>query len=337
MESVSVQASRHAFLRRIRRLREDGYKIFYTDETWCGQNHTMKYAWQENIDEALSYNYTNYDQYRGHLQEVFGWRGGFRTPSGAGKRVIILHIGSEEGFLEGAGLCFVGKKGTGDYHQEMNSRHFEEWFRKVLVILPPKSAIVIDQAPYHTMVDPETKNPSMSWLKDNIVIWLQKRNIPLPPDTRDFKSLTKAALINHARPYFGTPQKKLDKIAKEIRQDVELIWLPVAHCELNAIELIWAYIKNKIAKVNRANAEEKGNSDKVIRDLCEESLQSVTPDLWKKCIKHSQKIENYYWEKDHLSEEIPQVEPVIINLESSDSETDLTDFEVHDDLSDYED
>ena len=84
MESISVAASRHAFLRRIRRLREEGYKIFYTDETWCAQNHTMKYAWQEHVIEALD-SHNNYDQYRGHLQEVFGWKGGFKTPSGAGQ------------------------------------------------------------------------------------------------------------------------------------------------------------------------------------------------------------------------------------------------------------
>ena len=34
MESVAVAASQHAFKRRIQCLREEGYKIFYTDETW---------------------------------------------------------------------------------------------------------------------------------------------------------------------------------------------------------------------------------------------------------------------------------------------------------------
>lgn len=333
MESVRIAASRHAYLRRIRRLRENGYEIFYTDETWCGQNHTMKYAWQENIVEALN-QHNNYDQYRNHLQEVFGWRGGFKTPSGSGQRVIILHIGSERGFLKGAQLCFVGKKGTGDYHKEMNAQHFEEWFRKVLTILPPKSAVVIDQAPYHTMVDPETKNPTMSWLKGDIISWIVNKNIPLPPDATEFVKLTKSVLINHARPYFRTPEKRLDQLTKELRPDVELIWLPVAHCELNAIELIWAYVKNKIAKVNRSNAEEKGNSVNVTRDLCEETLQTVTPELWAKCVKHAIKVEDHYWEKDHLCDEIPLVQPIIVDLHSSDSESDDDNVELYEDFSD---
>ena len=69
---MAVAASRHTFLRRILHLRESGYKIFYIDETWYGQNHMMTYAWQESIAEVLNPGYTNYDQYRGHLQEVFG-------------------------------------------------------------------------------------------------------------------------------------------------------------------------------------------------------------------------------------------------------------------------
>ena len=45
-------------------------------------------------------------------------------------------------------------------------------------------------------------------------------------------------------------EKVLEKIVREVRSDVQIIWLPVAHCELNAIELIWAYVKNKIVRVN---------------------------------------------------------------------------------------
>lgn len=208
-----------------------------------------------------------------------------------------MHIGSENGFLESAQLCFVVKKGSGDYHKEMNAQHFEEWFRRVLTILPPKSAVFIDQAPYLTMVDPNTKNPNMSWIKADIISWLVKRNISLPPDATSFEKLTKMALINHAKPFFKTPEKILDQISKELRSDVELIWLPVAHCELNAIEPIWAYVKNNVTKIKRSNAEEKGGGVNVTRNLCDETLKSVTPELWAKCVnKHAKKVEDYYWE-----------------------------------------
>lgn len=328
MESLEVAATRHTYLRKIRNLRSEGYKIFYTDETWCSQNHTTTYCWQENVIDSLNKNFNNYDQYRGHIQQIYGWRGGFKTPSGAGDRIIILHIGSEDGFLEGGELCFVGKKNTGDYHNEMNSSHYQEWFEKILQLLPPKAAIVIDQAPYHTMVDPDTKNPTMSWKKDEIVSWSLRREIPLPPGVDNFMQMTKAELIVHATPYFGKPEKKLEQIVKRVRPDVELVWLPVAHCELNPIELVWAYVKNKIAKVNMANQAEKGRSMQVLNNLCKESLHSVTPLLWKQCIGHAMKIEDNYWKNDQLTDNIPIVEPIVINLNDSSSEdSDNSDYE----------
>ncbi|CAH2100294.1 unnamed protein product [Euphydryas editha] len=62
---------------------------------------------------------------------------GLKAPSGKGKRLIILHIGSEDGFLNGGELIFASKKGEGDYHQEMNAKMFEEWFSKILKKLSP--------------------------------------------------------------------------------------------------------------------------------------------------------------------------------------------------------
>jgi len=327
MESVTVAASRHAYLRKVRDLRSKGYKIFYTDETWCGQNHSKTFAWQENVVDALEKSFDNYDQYRGYIQEIYGWRGGFKTPSGAGKRIIILHIGSEDGFLPGAELCFIGKKNTGDYHNEMNSAHFQEWFGKVLELLPEKSAIVLDQAPYHTMVDPATRNPCISWKKDRIIAWTTDNNVPLPVGVQTYEKMTKAELIAQATPYFKTPEKRLEQMVKLNRPDVELVWLPVAHCELNPIELIWAFVKNKISKVNMANQAEKGRSMDVMNSLCQEALRSVTPDLWKRCISHAKKIEDNYWVKDELIEDVPLVEPVVINLNDSSSQTSASDSE----------
>ena len=58
-----------------------------------------------------------------------GTKGGMRKPTGKGNRLIILHAGGEDGWIEGADLVFQSKKATGDYHDEMNSERFKEWFR----------------------------------------------------------------------------------------------------------------------------------------------------------------------------------------------------------------
>ena len=58
---------------------------------------------------------------------IGGTKGGIRKPSGKGSRLIILHAGSESGWIDEAALVFQSKNATGDYHDEMTSEHFEEW------------------------------------------------------------------------------------------------------------------------------------------------------------------------------------------------------------------
>ena len=68
-------------------------------------------------------------------------RGGIKRPPGAGQRIIILHRGSEDGFLSESSKCFIGEKNKAkaDYHYEMNKQHYEEWFRHVLSVIPSVS------------------------------------------------------------------------------------------------------------------------------------------------------------------------------------------------------
>ena len=41
---------------------------------------------------------------------------------------VVVALCISDGFLEGAGECFVGKKESADYHQEMSAVHFERWW-----------------------------------------------------------------------------------------------------------------------------------------------------------------------------------------------------------------
>lgn len=49
--------------------------------------------------------------------------------------------------------------------------------------------------------------------------------------------------------------------------------------------------------------------------LTKAAIQSVTARDWQKCIQHTIKLENFYWETDHIIEE--RVEPLIINITNS--------------------
>ena len=44
------------------------------------------------------------------LIEDLMWKGGLKMASGGGKRLIINHLGSSNGFFQDCGKCFVEKK-----------------------------------------------------------------------------------------------------------------------------------------------------------------------------------------------------------------------------------
>ena len=102
---------------------------------------------------------------------IGGTKRGIRKPSGKGSRLIILHAGGENGWINGADLVFQSKKATGDYHDEMTSEHFEEWFHDLLMPnIPANSLIVMDNAPYHSRrLEPV---PTMSSRKQIMQDWL---------------------------------------------------------------------------------------------------------------------------------------------------------------------
>jgi transposase len=59
---------------------------------------------------------------------------GLKDPSGKGKRLIVVHIGSEGGFVEGGQYIFESKS-TKDYHEEMDGQRFAAWLENVLPLL----------------------------------------------------------------------------------------------------------------------------------------------------------------------------------------------------------
>ena len=55
-------------------------------------------------------------------------------------------------FIKGCDWVFKSKKGSSDYHDEMNATSFEEWFQeKLLSALSPTTLIVMDNASYHRL------------------------------------------------------------------------------------------------------------------------------------------------------------------------------------------
>lgn len=295
-EQPRIIAQRHGYLRKIRKFRRDGYNIFYQDETWANQRISKEKTW------LLVKN-------PGSL--IVETEGGLRVPTGLGKRIIVNHVGSEEGFLDGVADIFVAKTGTpDDYHTSMNIQHFMRWFvDELLPNVPNKSVLVVDNALYHNSVSEDTRNPTTSWRKAQIQDWLRSRNIAFAPGH------LKVELLEIAKRHRVEGAYLTDIAVAETGRNIVVLRLPIAHCNLNPIELIWAWVKRKIAERNKTF-----KTRDVLR-LTKEVINEVTAEQWVKAIGHVKKVEQEYWEKDALID-IADVRDLIVPIDDDDDDCD---------------
>ena len=216
MERTDIVAARIQFLRNIKKNRENGRPIICTDETFVHSTHIVNKSWQSS--------------------EV-----SLQAPFCRGERLIVLHAGSKAVFLKRTELGWKAKSSTGAYHDEMNGDNFFKWVKEKLIPnLPPKSVLIIDNAPYHNLqVD---KCPTQASRKADIQAWLTRQQIPFGA------TLLKAELLQICKQHKPTPSFLLDKILKEYGHDC--LRLPAYHADLNSIELIWATMKGYIARRN---------------------------------------------------------------------------------------
>lgn len=85
--------------------RAEGKQIIYLDETYIHQNYKPKMSWQGPSTQGVIDNIST------------------------GKRFIIIHAGSENGFVPNALLTF----NTADYHHDMNASNFNKWLCEKLL------------------------------------------------------------------------------------------------------------------------------------------------------------------------------------------------------------
>ena len=293
-ERADVTAARARFLRDIRKYRDKGFSVVYTDETWVNQNHCRGYTWLPVLHKCGMFS----DKEDGVLNDVTKLP---NIPSGKGQRLIILHAGNkDEGFLPNCDLVFVGKHDAADYHSEMNTKTFMEWFEtKLIPALKVPSVIVLDNAVYHNKRTEDSISPNMSHRKAVMQEWLQSRSIAYEP------KFTKPELYQLIKRNKPTPVYVTDVLAKQHGHVV--LRTPVRQCEFNAIELIWAKVKHFIADRNTTF------KIKDVKELVPLAFSNVSTDDWAKAVEHTEKIENYYWKTEGLREEIDQV---IIHLDS---------------------
>lgn len=282
MERSDVTRARSVFLREMRRHTTSGKNIVYLDETWVNQNYTVSKCWIEPKAEKAT---------------------GVRVPTGKGARLIVLHAGSQQGFIPGAALVFQAKN-HGDYHDQMNSETFEKWFRmQLLPNILPSSIIVMDNASYHSRKI--HKPPTAASNKASITEWLEQKGVTVP------QGLLKADLLHLVSRHTtdGDTNYVIDKIAAEHGHRV--VRLPPYHCQYNPIEMIWAQVKGYVSKRNNFKLAD-------LKPLVNEALNNVTTENWRKAVAHAEKLQDDDTQRDVVIDHF--IDSFIITLTSSDEE-----------------
>lgn len=291
---------RRNYLRDLRKFRAEGRPIYYLDETWVNAGDVCSKEWVDTTVKSK--------------KDAFlrGLSTGSPNPSGKGKRLIVLHIGSAAGFVPGGLLCFESKKNTADYHDEMNGDTFLEWFERILPLLEENAVIVMDNASYHSVK--MEKLPNSFWKKADIIAWLQSKGKAADVTMLKAELLTMASLFKD-----NFNKYVVDEKAKE--QNRRVLRLPPYHCELNPIEMVWSMVKGYV-KSN--NTTFKIND---VKKLLEEGIERVTAENWTRFVEHVIHEENNLWVIDEIADRMmDEIPPVAFTVNTgSDSDTDWSD------------
>lgn len=277
-ERNEIVGWRRDYLASIKKYRDEGRHIYYLDETWVNAGECTKKTWVDTTIQSQ--------------RDAFhkGLTTGAVNPVGKGKRLIVLHIGSEDGFLPGGLLCFESKKNTLDYHDEMNSETFREWMEGILPRLLPNSVIVMDNASYHSVkVD---KVPTSNTRKADIIQWLESKGEVVDRHM----VIPQLLLIVKRLKTLHKPTYVIDELVKASNHTV--LRLPPYHCELNPIELAWSSVKNHV----RMNNTTYKLPD--VKNLLIEGINRVDANMWKNFIKHTKEEEEKFYQIDFIVDDV---------------------------------
>eukprot|EP00170_Pyropia_yezoensis_P002344 contig_9826_g2348 len=220
LEKPSVRQQRNNFIDTIRKYRETGRTIYYTDETWLNKIMTTYRSWND-----------------GNL------RSRLNVPSGKGGRIIVAHVGSRStGLVDSTAWVFIGKKNSGDYHSEMTLKSWLQWLEETVLDKIRGGVLAIDRAPYHLVRNEATLPVSSKARKAEIADCLERHGkVPSEWGADWRQTKTRVQLKKHADDNRPAPRYLVQYLAA--RFNVAILISPVAHPELNPIEMVWGTTK----------------------------------------------------------------------------------------------
>ncbi|KAG0699134.1 hypothetical protein GWK47_025900 [Chionoecetes opilio] len=157
-----------------------------------------------------------------------------QVPPGEGERFVVIAAGTANGFL--------------------------------LPSLTEPSILILDNASYHSQLTEESRCPTTATKKADLIKCLENHRLPFPPDARRPELLL---VCKQNRP---KQQYTVDNIIHAWGHEV--VHLPPAHPELNAIEQVWGCMKRHV----RSSLHRFTRAD--LQARLEEARLCATEDVW---------------------------------------------------------
>lgn len=302
----------------------------FLDETWLSQNMVTSKCWSDG---------------RVDIED--------KVPSGKGKRWIVLaaceariSILDERvfggGWVPNSWRMWKGKVQKEDYHSEMNGEVFEHWVHHWLLPNVSRNAVIVmDRAPYHLMLTDESKGCPSGSTREQMAHWLvdhgarneegtlftldmllndecsrpcesgkMRRSIGLPRD-----ELAKLCTLAKPAPVYKI-HEWLKKWNSDHETDIRLNLLPVAHPQLNPIELAWAQLKQFGRSSNAVFRMPE------VQRLALQKKESLSTELWQSLFWHAHKYAVDSFRSDEIIAESELEEGSALEYEENSEEDD---------------
>jgi transposase len=265
IERIEIREKRISYLQAIRQFRIEKRPIVYMDETFVLSSHVAGKTWSDGSSTLTK-------------------------PISKGQRLIIIHAGGESGFVDNALTMWKAGQSSGDYHEQMNRENYVRWLEdKLIPNIPPNTVLVIDNAPYHNIQS--DKAPTSNSKKVEMQLWLDRKRIAYS------EGMLKPQLYKLIKQAKGNHKNFLiDEILQ--RHGHSVLRLPPYHPDLNPIELIWAEVKNHVARHNISS------NFKDVEKLCLEKFSSMGSSDWVPKCQHVKTIEEQYWNQEVIVDDM---------------------------------
>jgi len=275
-------------------------EFIFLDQTWMNKNMMATRCWTDGTVDCEP-----------------------DAPPGKGARWIVIGAGGRSGWIRDSFVMWKGNIKSEDYHHEMDGEIFEDWFnRRLLPNVPPNACIILDRAPYHTLLTPESKGARTNWTREQIANWLVTHNAK----DDDGQTLTPQMLLEDprvppkgsgGRASRGWPKQELYSLACELKPkprylfhewvksyneahgtNITALLLPVAHPILNPIEMMWGQIKRFVRSRNRPGDPEQ--SMETLKSLVLEKRDAQGGEQWQASFRHSWRYAIDQWKADEF-------------------------------------